>query len=434
MHVMHVVSVDKVIVPDNRQRREFDKKKLLDLANSIMRNGLFHPIVVESVENPVLRSGERRLRALREYVNQNYAHNGATIPPGKVPVTITGDLTPVQREEVELEENIIRVDLSWQERNDAIARLHALRTEQKKIVGERQTYTHTAREIKGDDAITSNEILEVRHATLLQPFLSDPDVAKAATEKEALSIVRRKLTQTFNEKLAQNFDAKKSSSPHTLFNGSCLDVLPSLESGTFDVIITDPPYGINAHKMETMSASETGIKHEYEDTLETASPIWEAIFTQGARICKPQAHLYMFCDFRYWRELVSMGRLAGWDIWPTPIIWHKPSGGMLGDSTRGPRKSYETILFASRGDKRVTGVYLDVIVENPADSHLHAAAKPVSVYSNLLRRSCIPGDRIIDPCAGSGTVFPAANRLRCLATGIELSKTHYATALTRLGE
>lgn len=426
--------MQQIVVPPNRQRREFDKKALLELGNSIQRNGLFHPIVVKSLEEPMLRSGERRLRALTEFVNQPYRHNDAEIPAGSVPVTLTGELTQAQAEEVELEENIIRVDLSWQEKSNAIARLHALRTEQKAAVGERQLFTHTAREMRGTEDITPNDIVNVRNATLLKPFLDDPDVVKAATEREALSIVRKKLTQTFNERLAQNFDIKKSVSPHVLHHGSCRDILPTLPSGVFDVILTDPPYGINAHKMSTMSQSETGVVHEYEDTFESADAIWRSIFDQGVRICKPSAHLYMFCDFRHWTHLHSLATRAGWNVWPTPIIWHKPTGGMLGDSSHGPRKSYEVILFAGRGDRRVTGVYLDVIVENPADSSLHAAAKPVGVYTNLLRRSVFPGDRVIDPCAGGGTIFPAANKLRCIATGIELSKVHYSAALQRLGE
>jgi len=431
---VHLLRLDQIVVSPNRQRREFDKKKLIELAASITRSGLIHPIVVESVDNPTLRVGERRLRAVREFVNAPYRHDGEVVQPTHIPVTFTGDLTPIEREEVELEENIIRVDLTWKERNDVIAKLHTLRTRQLAERGEKQLYTLTAREIKGNDAVTSNDILEVRNATILQPFLDDPEVAKAATEREALSIVRRKLTQTFNAKLAQNFDVKKSSSPHTLHHGSCEVVFPQLPDSVFDIICVDPPYGINAHKMSTMSQSETGMVHEYEDTAETAAQVWQTIFSEGARVCKPAAHLYMFCDFRHWHTLVNLAEDSGWDVWSTPIIWHKPSGGLLGDSTRGPRKSYETILYATRGDKRVTGVYLDVIVENPADSALHAAAKPVAVITNLLRRSCVPGDRVLDPCAGSGTIFPAANKLRCIATGIELSPVHYATALQRLGE
>lgn len=432
---MYILKVQSVVVAENRQRRNFDDKRLRELAHSIARNGLFHPIVIETPDNPRLIAGERRLRAITQYLDTGYRCNDTAIPPGSIPCIALGELTPEQRVEAELEENVVRVDLTWQEKTDALAKLHNLRADQARTAGAKpHTYTATAREALGTDDISAHEIVHIRHATLLQPFLTDPEVAKAATEREALSIVRRKLTQTFNEQLAKSYDTRKGQSPHALLNESCLTALVALPAGTFDVILVDPPYGIDAHKMSTMSQSETGVRHEYEDTFNNAQNVWRTIFTEGTRVCKPAAHVYMFCDFRHWPILAEMATSCGWNVWPTPIIWYKPSGGMLGDSTRGPRKAYETILFASRGDKRVTGVYLDVIVENPADSSMHAAAKPVSVYVNLLRRSVIPGDRVLDPCAGSGTIFPAANRLRCIATGIELSPTHYATALQRLGE
>lgn len=428
---MEIVRIDTIVVTPHRQRTDFNDRKLSELENSIGRNGLFHAIMLENPTSRRLISGERRLRAISR-LKQPYRFDGAAIATGWVPVVYRGECDPLTLEECELEENIIREDLSWKDRADAIARLHTLRATQAGERGEKQTFTATAQEVKGGDNVSAVDITEVRNATLLRPFLDDPEVKKAASEREAMSIVRKKLTQEFQLRLATQFDSDRGRNSHSPINGSCIDVLPTLPSGIFDVIITDPPYGIDAHKMSTMSQSQSGVVHEYSDTVEDASLVWHAIFAQGARVCKPQAHLYMFCDFRHFERLRAMAESLAWDVWPTPIIWHKPGGGMLGDSTRGPRKSYETILYARRGDKKVTGVYLDVIVENGADASMHAAAKPVSVYSNLLRRSVLPGDYVLDPCMGSGTIFPAANRLRLVATGIELSQTHYATALMRV--
>lgn len=426
------LQIKNIQIAENRQRREFDKLKLKELSDGIKRNGLLHPIVIKSLVEPVLVAGERRLRVVSEFTAP-YRHDGVEVQPGHIPVTVLGDLSPLQLEEVELEENILRVDLTWKEKTDAIAKLHKLRTAQAADRGEKQTFTATANEIAGGEA-NAADMMQVRNATLLQPYLEDEDVKKAKSVGEAMNIVRKKLTQTFSVALAEKFDASKSKTPHTLIHGDCREVLTQLPNETFDVIITDPPYGINAHKMAPLSGVESGSKHEYEDTLEYALTVWAAIFEQGARVCKPAAHLYLFCDFRHWSALVSMAEVNGWEVWPTPIIWYKPSGGMLGDSTRGPRKAYELILFASRGDKKVTGVYFDVITENPAGTQLHAAAKPVALYQNLLRRSCVPGDKILDPCAGSGPVFPAANSLRLQATGVEGVQNHYAVALNRINE
>lgn len=301
-------------------------------------------------------------------------------------------------------------------------------------MGQKQTFTATAQELKGDTPITPQDLTDVRNATILRPFLNDPDVAKAGSEREALSIARKKLAHEFQAALAKSFDLTKANTPHILVHGAASDVMPRLESGKFDCILVDPPYGIDAHKMVPMSGSQSGVIHEYNDTFDYAYGIWQTIFQEGARVCKEAAHIYMFCDFRHFTTLTALAKGFGWDVWDTPIIWHKPGGGNLGDSSRGPRKSFETILFARRGDRRVTGVYLDVIVKNAADTALHAAAKPVDLYVDLLRRTCVPGDKVLDPCSGSGPIFPAANRLRLVATGVEKSHTHYATALQRLRE
>ena len=430
---MEVVSVNSIIVGPNRQRREFDEKKLDEFAREIAAKGLLNAIVVSDPESLRLVAGERRLKAVSRITTPFY-HNGQIVNPGFIPVTFRHDLSEVALYEAELDENLHRVDLNWRDRTDAVARLHELRSGQKAAVGEKQTFTATAQELKGDTPVTAQDLTDVRNATILRPFLDDPDVAKASSEREALSIARKKLAQTFNEELAKRHDLSKANTPHTLVHASVDEAIGKLSDRTFDCIIVDPPYGIDAHKMAPMSGSQSGVKHEYEDSFDYAYPIWQTIFTEGARVCKDAAHIYMFCDLRHWGVLTSLAKGAGWDVGMYPLIWHKPGGGNLGDSSRFPRRSYETILFARRGDKRVTGVYLDVIVKPGADTSMHAAAKPVDLYTDLLRRSCIPGDKVLDPCCGSGPIFPAANRLRLIATGIEKSPVHFATALQRLRE
>lgn len=432
---MEVVPVNTIVIGENRQRREFNEEKIKKLAESIANGGLQNAIVLSDPETKRLVSGQRRLRAVSG-LTVSFFHDGVSIPAGHIPVTYRHELSATALYEAELDENLWRENLTWKEQADAVARLHELRSGQAVAKGTTQTFTATARELKGGLDPNGHELGEVRDATLLKPFLNDPEVTKASSQREAMAIVRRKLAQEFREKLAKNFDASKTVSPHRLINEDLHTAMLTLDDAVFDCIITDPPYGIDAHKMAPMSSSSSGVKHEYEDTLENAKLIWTTIFSQGARVCKPAAHLYMFLDQRYWELVTDLARSFGWDTGTYPIIWHKPGGGHLGDHTRWPRRSYETILFARRGDKRVTGVYLDVAIfpEVTNAAQLHAAAKPVDLYTNLLRRSCIPGDKVLDPCTGSGPLFPAANRLRLIATGIEKSPTHYATALQRLNE
>jgi hypothetical protein len=430
---MNITTPEQIVISASRLRREFDKLYIVSLGESIKDKGLMHPIVLHN-DGKTLCAGEQRLMAMIELHRQGktFTCNGVTVPRDGIPYTILKALTPLQQLEAEYEENCVRRDLSWQERSAAIASLHRLRAAQRAATGGVQTLVATASEIAGH-AVAGRPITVVSDALLLDRFKTDPEVMKAASAKEAVNIAKKKITAQNMRLAAETFKSANVKAPHTALLGSCLEVDPAALGGPFDVICTDPPYGINAHKMAPLSGSQAGTEHAYDDTHLGAEEVWRWIF--GAyRYCKPQAALYMFYDFRHDVQIRRMANLDGWTVWPTPIIWHKPSGGMIGDSAHGPRKSYECILFAYRGDKRTTGTYLDVIIDVGGDSSLHAANKPISVIRDLLRRSCTPGMAVLDPCMGSGTIFPACNQLALKATGIELDQAHFGTAVSRIND
>ena len=80
------------------------------------------------------------------------------------------------------------------------------------------------------------------------------------------------------------------------------------------------------------------------------------------------------------------------------------------------------------------GVFPDVLSHKAVRQPRHAAEKPVEVYVDLLSRSALPGDHCLDMFMGSGVIFPAANRLKLRATGIEKDDTSYGFAVQRLEE
>lgn len=428
---MKIIPASSLVVPPNRQRREFDEKKLSDLTLSIQTKGLLHPPVVRQVgEEYHLVAGERRTRAILSChaIDMGIVCNGEFVKAGLLPVTLLGELTPLALREAELEENTIRADLTWDEEVKAIAELAALRADQAVERGvAAPTTTAIASEICGREA-RGGEISKVSDAVTLARHLSDPDVAKAKSTKEALKIVRQKAEQAHRTQLAAAFDA--GSSRHTLHNGDSLDWLKTLPSGAFDCILTDPPYGVGADTFGDMAS--TG--HEYQDTLEYALKCYQAVAEEGLRITKENAHCYAFLDIRYFQDISLLFSLAGWTVWPKPLIWDK-GNGMLPVPDFGPRYTYEAILFATKGTKRVLKVGAPDVLRHPlVASPQHGAQKPVSLYEDLLGRSCYPGELVVDPFAGSGTIFPAANARKLTATGNELSANYYALALSRINE
>ena len=98
----------------------------------------------------------------------------------------------------------------------------------------------------------------------------------------------------------------------------------------------------------------------------------------------------------------------------------------------GPQRKYETILYAVKG-KRPTLKLAPDVLDFPPDSNLgHAAQKPVALFEELLRRSVQPGNSVLDPFMGSGTIFAAAHVLKCRATGLELDQASYGIAVKRI--
>jgi ParB family chromosome partitioning protein len=108
------ILISSVTVPEHRQRQ--DLGDINELADSIARLGLIHPIVVN--RDNVLVAGFRRFSACRSL---GWTH---------IDNTYTDELDPLILHLIELEENIKRKDLTWLEQHDAIIEYHRLRKEQ----------------------------------------------------------------------------------------------------------------------------------------------------------------------------------------------------------------------------------------------------------------------------------------------------------------
>lgn len=424
---MITVKLADVVIPENRQRRDFNEKKMAELYESIKRNGLMNPFTVEVVDGkPVLRAGERRLRTLRKLAEEGFAISlgSQEYPLGESPAVSYKELDDLRRLEIEVEENVVRADFTWAERDRALAALHRLRQAQ----NPGQTVTATASEVLGKPAV-GDQITSVSEALLVDKHLDDPDVAKAKSRKEALKIIEKKARLEHHAILANAVDLKRS--PHTLIRGDSFEEVKKLPEGFFDVLVMDPPYGMGADSFGSMA----GTGHQYKDNKEWYERFLAEMPDEFTRICKPSAHLYMFFDLKWWEKLETLMVLAGWKVFPKPLIWDKCGKGMLPFPEQGPRRTYETILFAWRGDRKTLKPGAPDVIRVPAlDKLEHGAQKPVALYNNLLSRSAHPGDKVADLYGGTGPIVVAANQLKLTATYIELDEANYNKALTRVNE
>ncbi len=427
---MIFLSPQNVRIPDNRDRKYFDPARMEELKISIATHGLIHLPVVRESETPgvyFLVAGERRVKAMQELLQDGltliYHHH--TIDSGLIPVALWQELDTLQAKEIELEENINRTDLSWQERAQAIQGLHELRQKQ----DHSWTASKTTEEVTGH---ASNPTTVVTNRVLLARNLHRPAVAKAPDERTALKILKKELQDEFEGMLGRTYAAEAPASPHTVLLIDALAGLQSLPSRTFDVILTDPPYGVNAQNFDAGLITT----HDYDDSWPVVQSLLQACIPEMFRVASSQAHLYLFCDILNFPAIKDICAEAGWSVWPRPIIWHKDQGH-LPQPDYGPRRMYESILFANKGKKMVTALYEDV-VDFPTVKRgnlTHAAQKPVELYTHLLRRSIsYPGVSVLDPFCGSGTIFEAAHLLDANATGFDSDPVSVAKSQERMAK
>jgi DNA modification methylase len=218
-----------------------------------------------------------------------------------------------------------------------------------------------------------------------------------------------------------------------LRQGDLITLLPSLEANIFDLIVADPPYGIDANSGGFRS--RTIHHHNYDDTVERARLLASTILTEGFRLCKPRANLFLFTDIKHWDWLQISAANLGWTPFRRPLIWGKSDGeGLAPWGSSGPRITTEFIFYATKGQKGLLSSPIDYLRVNrvPRNERIHAAEKPVELVRRLIEISTLPNDYVLDPCAGSGSTLVACKESRRRGLGIELDLDHYNTALANL--
>jgi DNA modification methylase/ParB-like chromosome segregation protein Spo0J len=425
-----------LIIPPERQRKEFDPVSLLSLATSIKENGLFHAIQVRQDGQTVV-SGERRLRAIKEHLmpfGQGIRYDGTPLDCGVVPIVLASSDDPLELEEIELAENRDRKDLTWKEMAETTARLHALRQAQAARAGlPPQTVAATAIEVRGSAVGSPQE--ETRKEILVAANLDKPEVANAPDLKSAFKALKRIEDADRNRALALAVGETYSTAAHKVFNTNCLAWMADPQwHGRFSCIFTDPPYGMGAHEFGDGAGRLEGIQHHYDDSYEAWKPLMSRWAELSYRVAAAEAHAYVWCDIDRFHELKSYMEAAGWYVFRTPLTNYKANSGRVPLPDMGPRRQSEWCLYAIKGKKKTNFIASDVITTGADVNLSHGAQKPVELYVELLRRSIKPGDWVLDSFAGTGPILAAATELKVYAVALEQNPEYYGICLTRLAE
>lgn len=197
----------------------------------------------------------------------------------------------------------------------------------------------------------------------------------------------------------------------TLYHGDCLEVA---EWSKADVLVTDPPYGINWSKGDNPkahSAAHSGISNDSDtDTRDSALSSWGEV--------RPGI------VFGSWRAAFPDRKQV--------LVWRKPVDAGVVGSVTGYRNDTELIFLIGSWPRR-NSRWSSVLETNTGTSAYrtgHPHAKPVGLLESLIEKA--PPGVIADPFAGSGsTLIAAANQGR-KAIGVELEERYCELIAKRL--
>ena len=190
--------------------------------------------------------------------------------------------------------------------------------------------------------------------------------------------------------------------------GDCLEVMKKLPDKCIDLVLTDPPYGVN-------------LKYDvYEDTEESWFEMMDKIIPEMRRVAKMV--IFPSCQIK---------RLDWFYINHKPdwlICWYKGSpghAGYVGFNDWEPHIVYGKITntmhdyFAATNDEKM-------------GNYGHPCPKPTKWAEWLISRATKEGQIVLDPFNGSGTTTFIAQKLGRNFIGIDLSEDYCKIAEKRL--
>ena len=197
-----------------------------------------------------------------------------------------------------------------------------------------------------------------------------------------------------------------------IYHGDCREILPHLPK--VDLVLTDPPYGIN-------HASGHGAS-------------WEHTCIEGDESTDLRDQVITFYDN------TPMLIFGSWKR-PKPehtrqvLIFDKGPAFGMGDLSFPWKNSFEEIYVLGDGwegsrDEAVLRGHMQVSWESKG--RVHPNQKPVSLLAYLMSKH--PAQTILDPFMGSGTTLRAAKDLGRQCIGIELEEKYCEIAAKRLSQ
>lgn len=218
----------------------------------------------------------------------------------------------------------------------------------------------------------------------------------------------------------------------TVFHDDARDVLGNLTTETFDLIVTDPPYGVEWQSNRRTQAFEL-LDNDGAGQDDRAGI--RAVIAECVRLVGQNRHLYVFGPTDVLEGLKVSEVVA--------LVWDKATLG-AGDMTSAWGPSHEDISFTvskhrhggKAGDPATPArLRKGTVLRYPRPTGRkvrHPSEKPVALLRELIESSSRQGETVLDPFGGVGSTAVAAILAGRRAVTVELSLTYATIAVERI--
>lgn len=401
---------------------------ITSLVESIEHLGLLNPITV--LRDGTLVAGYHRLHACKRLGWDEVEANVV-------------DLDTLHAELAEIDENLIRNELYWTERDDQLARrkeiYEALHPETRKgntteraevkadfrllppsyvqdtanktgygitaikdSIQRAKTFTPEQKEVLKRTAIPQSDATKLARleAPVRQAVIEKIASGQVKNVKEAKSVVKR-------EELAEL--AKTVVLPQTiqLLHGGFMEAGQQIGDNSVDLVFTDPPY--------------------HEEHL----ALWSDLGLFAARVLKPGGMLLAYSGQSFLPQVLNT------------LSEHLDYCWLLGQFHKGQHiqiwkyqlwNQWKPLVLFSKGKPAAHEWFIDAYDGVKGDKAAHEWAQGEDEAQYFIQKLTRPGELVVDPMCGSGSIVRMAHRFNRRSVGIEIDQDRYNVALGTMKE
>lgn len=435
----------------NRQRKSIDMDKLADLAASIEANTLLHPIVVRRPFDTELEAAGGRPFVLCVGGRRLAAH--AFLGRTEIAATLLETLDPISARICELDENIKRADVTWQEQVDARAEIAAL----VRKLNPDAVHSEVA------DAAGVSEAQLTKDLQLSVALTADPTLRTAASKGSAIRTAAYKTEIDRRISAVKGIDlADLRTKLHTADGRTFIRQVPSK---SIDLVFCDLPYGFDYFAVvDSDGIHGRSGESKYDDSIQASMDFATDLIPEMLRVVKSSGWIVLFMGYelhgwlqeqihdvcmtsftyvdpttRYCLNCTS----ASASPCPTrrpempPWIWTRRGKGNNGHWPElHASNRYEMLVVTNAGSAKLAKKPVENVLDfAPVEGErLHTMQKPMALCQEIIERCTVPGETVLDVCFGSGAHLAAAASLGREFLGCDSNPANLSTALALVAQ